>query len=244
MSSTGRGRQYREHGAYYTDPQLADAVVRCLLKPRGLLRGRVLEPSAGGAAFLRAVRRHAPACELEAMDVNANAPALRLPWSWRFRPAAVDFLRHGVHAGIGGTSSAIYPRSELGRYDLIVGNPPYGIPRQAARDAYPELGIPPDSRADRSKDERPYSIADLHVEHSLALARNVVLLLRGGFRESLSRWDLWTRRPYRRAWTVVPRPSFTGGDTDSASYAIFWWDDTGIREPDGWINWRTGEVLE
>lgn len=122
LPPAGPGEARHPLDAYYTPQALAVACVRAL----GLTRpehhpGPVLEPHAGGGAFVRALRHHGR--EVVALDVNQHAPGLRLAQS----SAVVDFLdTGGVHAAIGDLPARYdcadgTPR----RFPWIVGNPPY-----------------------------------------------------------------------------------------------------------------------
>jgi hypothetical protein len=274
VSASGRGSVYRDGGAYYTPAQLAEGIVREVvvrhvlpnLRPEARTCPHVLEPSAGGAAFVRAVRRNLPRAHLVAMDVDPQAPVLALPWRWRFKAKAQDFLRlfrerclcgHGLGSHLtsnGETRDCVncecrgwrdHPITEpihpAPATDLVVGNPPFGIPPDQARELYPELEVP----ATRIKS--PVPMAERHVRQAAALVAgrgSVVFLLRLAFLESQERRALWRELPPRKVWTVVPRPGFlqTSGNTDSTAYGVFWWDrlNPQLREPPGWLDWETG----
>ena len=96
---------------FYTGPQAVERVVR--FASEVLQRARrpldsfevVVEPSAGGGAFLGALRGAAPRASLLAFDLAPGAPGI----------AAADFLADAaVAAAVGG------------RPAVVVGNPPYG----------------------------------------------------------------------------------------------------------------------
>jgi len=108
---------------YYTPDALAHQLV-ALLPLYGA--HRVLEPSAGGGAFVRAALALTP--HVHALDLDENAPVLRSP------PAGAD-CRHGDFLA---TSAADWPP-----LDAIVGNPPYGRAEEHvlhALDLVPERG--------------------------------------------------------------------------------------------------------
>jgi hypothetical protein len=88
--------------SYYTPPALADVLVGLLPLEPG---DTVLEPSAGGGAFCRALE--ARGCLVHALDVDPRAPALNMPARpWRVQVG--DFLS-----------------AKVGRPAWVVGNPPY-----------------------------------------------------------------------------------------------------------------------
>ena len=70
----------------------------------------------------------------------------------------------------------------------------------------------------------PFGAAETHVRLALSRAYRVAFLLRLAFLESLSRIDLWETHPPAEVHVLAKRPSFTGGGTDSAAYALFIWD--------------------
>jgi hypothetical protein len=71
----------------------------------------------------------------------------------------------------------------------------------------------------------PYDNAEAHVRKALAVThRHVVYLLRLAFAESQGRIDFWNQHPARQVRVLARRPSFTQKGTDSAAYAVFWWD--------------------
>lgn len=110
MSRTSRtAAERRTLDRYYTPDDAARACVATL----PILDGdTVLEPSAGGGAFLRAVRDAFPSSRLRALDLDPASPA-RLPENGGFEVEHGDF----------GTWSP--PPDE--RFDWVVGNPPYNV---------------------------------------------------------------------------------------------------------------------
>lgn len=72
----------------------------------------------------------------------------------------------------------------------------------------------------------PYSEAIDHVMAGLECADRLCFLLRLGFLESRKRFSFWQQHPARYITVLAERPSFTGGGTDSAAYALFEWDAT------------------
>jgi hypothetical protein len=71
-----------------------------------------------------------------------------------------------------------------------------------------------------------FAIAERVVRHSLALTRpggHVALLLRSSFLSSASRVALYEEHPLWALQPIAQRPSFIGGGSDSADYALFVW---------------------
>jgi len=71
----------------------------------------------------------------------------------------------------------------------------------------------------------PFSQAEQHIRHALKTARvGVAFLLRLAMLESGKRVQFWAEHPASAVYVLAQRPSFTGGGTDSAAYALFVWD--------------------
>lgn len=88
----------------------------------------------------------------------------------------------------------------------------------------------------------PYSQAEEHCRHAIAIARDggtVAFLLRLGLLESAKRAPFWAQHPPARVYVLTERPSFTGGGTDSAAYGVFVWvrGYTGPTEL-RWLSWK------
>lgn len=119
MSATGRGAVRDKLDRYYTPDPLAEALVAVL---GWCAPATVLEPSVGGGAFARAVRRQWPQAELTGVDLDAGAPGLDLV----DRASVSDFL------------------DTRGRWDLVVGNPPFALAESHVRHALtlaPVVGV-------------------------------------------------------------------------------------------------------
>jgi len=83
----------RKNDAYYTPDDLAAKLVY-LLSARLLPGCRVLEPSAGGGAFVRALWPYERVQGVYVRDVDPDAPALYMPAParWDYRTSCGDFL--------------------------------------------------------------------------------------------------------------------------------------------------------
>jgi hypothetical protein len=87
----------------------------------------------------------------------------------------------------------------------------------------------------------PYSLAEPHIRHALALLTPggvLAFLLRTAFKESKKRLQFWREFPHRIEHQIVPRPSFTGKGSDATSYSWFVWQ-RGYRERPvcSWLEW-------
>ena len=91
----------------------------------------------------------------------------------------------------------------------------------------------------------PIGVADYHVHRGLQVARRVIYVLRGPFREGQARYrSLYASGTLAEAWTSPRRASFAWGGTDSTETAVFTWDLDLRPDPvDGpgyvgrWIEW-------
>lgn len=103
----------RAHDAYYTPDDLAAKLVY-LLSARLLPGCRVLEPSAGGGAFVRALWPYEHISGIHALDVDPDAPALSVSvperWWQPYTTQCEDFLR------------LPYP---VQKPHWVIGNPPF-----------------------------------------------------------------------------------------------------------------------
>lgn len=110
MSATNRGAKRREADFYPTPDELAERIVRAV----GRYPNRILEPSAGDGAFVRACRanwRHARVSQVE-------------PGPHHFDPE-VDGYR--------ATIEEFAARLPDARFDLIIGNPPFSLAEEHVR---------------------------------------------------------------------------------------------------------------
>ena len=86
----------------------------------------------------------------------------------------------------------------------------------------------------------PFKDAEAHIRQALSIVApggSVVFLLRLAMLESKRRVALWREHPPTEVLVLPKRPSFTGGSTDSAAYAVFRWTDGAERLPIGWLEW-------
>lgn len=214
---------------YDTPDDLCGAVVRRLLE-RGALApegSRVLEPSVGAGAWVRAVQAHALA-DLHVCDVDPLAPGLALPGVHvEDQPDALVAERWSREAARRRVREEDLPAVVAGfltvglseRPDLVLGNPPYSI----------------------TTNERTVSVLDLHIARALEVARrHVVFVLRAGaLFGSRSRFrDLWSGGNLREVWTVVGRPKFAHNRTDPSDTCVLWFD-LDHRGPylGDWLEW-------
>lgn len=79
----------------------------------------------------------------------------------------------------------------------------------------------------------PYSLAEQHIRHALdrllpARGGTLAFLLRLAFLESRARAPFWKQYRCKKIYSLVERPSFVGGKTDSSAYGFFVWQ-TGYK---------------
>lgn len=106
MSATGRGAERDALDRYYTPDDLASAIVRHIVAPHLTPGDVVIEPSAGGGSFVRALQ--AAEARVLAIDIDPDAPALHdgdADWTMRGDWSEVAHRPSGAVA--------------------VVGNPPY-----------------------------------------------------------------------------------------------------------------------
>lgn len=169
-----RKAERRPLDAYYTPPELALAIVRAIA-PLCPEPQNILEPSSGGGAFVRALQLSFPKANLIAVDVDPKAQA----------------HAHGVDFWAKDFAKWDTPR----RFDLIVGNPPFGVAATHVSRALELL--------------QPGGL--------------LAFLLRVTFLGTEDRKDI-NAGPGRLLRPLVPRPSFTEDSaTDPTEYALFCW---------------------
>jgi hypothetical protein len=214
--------------AYFTPDPLAIMITRHLAGLLGAGQAaphygqpqRILEPSCGSGAFLRAARylwRHAeivgvdsqPGCVIDAPKHAEGARQIHHD----FAAAAADVPARFVLADF----LTLAPK-QIARADLVLGNPPYTLAEEFVR----------------------YALTHLHPGASVAF------LLRLSFLGSQERLlGLHREFPIRWLLPIAGRPSFTpDGRTDSSEYAVFVWtkdwiDHGTITEA---IEWKRGVV--
>lgn len=182
MSATGRGAVRVDSDRYMTPVELTDRLIARLVADRWFhtdQRLRVLEPHAGHGAFVRSARRALPAAHITANDAIDDVT--------RWYQAGCDQARVGDFLTMGG------------RFDLIIGNPPFAVAEAHVRHALSLLD--PDGGV-------------------------LAFLLRLGFLESSERIPFWQKHPVHCLYVLSERPSFTGGGTDASAYGLFVWQAT------------------
>lgn len=232
-------------GRYYTDDQVARSIVFDL-HDRGLIDFArieyVLEPSAGGGAFVRALcdlrERRGLTYRILALDVDPRASARE--WADDFHVG--DFL-----------DPTTWPDRWPQHVGAAIGNPPYSIrePKIGADGEplrYPATRkvkgqVEPHPKAGQIE-ERVIEVGTDHALRCLEVAARSALVFRQGFAGGAERFArLWSRGVLANEDVLCPRPSFTGGGTDSCEYSSFLLDARGGISWDettrGWLLWST-----
>lgn len=212
-NTMGGARPRNDSDAYYTPQPLADAIARKLRETIGEI-DLIIEPSAGVGAFVRAARATWPTAHIRAVEPfprGSTGADWEVADTWESEAAA-----------------KICPAVSLPT--LIGGNPPYNLPGDGRGGA-------------ETTAERHVRLALERLGHADATTpqpRWVAFLLRGSFLAGGSRIERLHERigGLRYVWHVTPRPSFTGGGTDGAEYAMLVWQ-VGYRGPyeGGWLRW-------
>lgn len=229
-SSTGAG--YKALARYSTPVDLCRAIIGSLPIPRSAV---VLEPHVGEGPWVQALLDSGhPARNIIAADIDPTAHGIALAVAAGCRVYAGDFLR----------SAPVVP------IDWVIGNPPYGEPR-------PEVECPTckgTGKLVRKQTScrrcegvgrwtpKPRSVVLDHVQRARELVApqrgGVAYLLRGAFSEARRKfWANPANMPRERI-DIDPRPGYDPEQpmkTDSASYAVFWWD---LSRPCWTSTWR------
>lgn len=172
MSATNRGTVRKEYDFYATPVD----VVENLLKFIDLSNvSTILEPSAGTGNVLIPLSGdfNITSCEVREEELNTLE---------KLSQSVIidDFMTHDF----------------TGKYDLIIGNPPYSKAIEFV--------------------EKSLSL--------LSENGKLVFLLRTAFLESKKRYGFWQENPLSDLLVLSKRPSFTGKGTDATSYSWFVWD--------------------
>ena len=176
MSATNRGSVRKESDFYATPISCVENLLNNLdLQNRGI---EVLEPSAGNGNIISVFKKYYP---------NKNVTALELREE---EENNLNMLTNNV------VIDDFLHRKITNKYDIIIGNPPYGLAIEFVKKSLECL-----------KDEGI-----------------LIFLLRTAFLESKSRYQFWQENPLTGLLTLSKRPSFTGKGTDATSYSWFVWD--------------------
>lgn len=174
MSATNRGAQRRASDFYPTPETAIEALLDNFPLGGGI---KVLEPGAGSGNIIRALRRYD--------NITIDAVEIREEERETLAEIADNVL-------IGD-----YMSMELGKYDAIIGNPPFSNAMDFVTKSYQHLN--------------PGGV--------------IIFLLRTAFLESKERFQFWKEHAGELAglYTLHQRPSFTGKGTDATSYSWFIW---------------------
>ena len=128
MSAAGRGAEREQLDGYYTPEPLAQRIVEQLYADGYLYpHDRVLEPSVGRGAFVKALMQHmGPQIDIDACDLRLRKGMKKL-WAEAGKPGTLhrgNFLR--------------FPNPH--EYHLILGNPPFDAAESHIRHALGMLG--------------------------------------------------------------------------------------------------------
>lgn len=69
----------------------------------------------------------------------------------------------------------------------------------------------------------PFSLAKEFCDHAIKHSKETFMLLRLNFLGSVQRRIWWKTNEPAAIFVITPRPSFTGGGTDSCEYGWFYW---------------------
>jgi hypothetical protein len=188
---------------YYTPDKLAERLVGLLPLKGGQ---KVLEPSAGGGAFVRALwRLQSPGGErvplyISAIDIDPDAPIFSRGVGM-VNPEP-GWKTPGVGLRVADFTQCFFKPGP----DWIIGNPPYRHAETHIRWALKQAKV------------------------------GVAFLLRLSFLESAERLAFWYESPVNDLYVLAERPSFTGQGTDSSAYAFFVWYKCAPDWRDDWAD--------
>jgi adenine-specific DNA-methyltransferase len=119
----------RRQAAYFTPPLLAEAIVD-LLVDQGfdLRRHTVIDPAAGGAAFLSTIASRMTAAKIPKADIQKKLHGIEIDTGLARLSEKLISERVGgtiKRGSIVSTGDSLTKR-EVGTYDLVIANPPYG----------------------------------------------------------------------------------------------------------------------
>ncbi len=216
-NTMGGDRPRNADDAYYTPDALALAITARLRETIGPV-DLIVEPSAGGGAFVRAALKAWPSTPIVGIEPNATNAGISgavslLAATWEDAGA---FVRDNLGAArflaeVDGREPSV----------LILGNPPFLLAEEHVRIALDRLG---------------------HGDAEEPKPRHLCFLLRASFLAGAARSKglHMTTGGLRYVWHVAGRPSFTGnGKTDGAEYCVCTWQ-AGYRGPyeGGWLTWK------
>lgn len=204
---------------YYTNPQLAKAIVD-RAESRGLVRGTVIEPSCGTGAFLRELDR--PAVDrVIGVDIEITDEARAWTKTPEKGPPQMRSLME--------CDWLTLPLGLVYGADCILANPPFDGAEEHVRKALRVI--------------KPSGAVVMLLRSSLLAAGERVI---PGWHESHVS-PLWQEHPPTWIDFVAPRPSFTGGGSDTAEYVVVTWQPAAIAAGWGaprvsWLVWRTEKL--
>lgn len=183
-----------EHDFYPTPIELCRAAINLIpahfVMPN---QPQILDPGCGNGVWGRAIAERYPSAYITGVEL---------------RDVPMPNEYHELHRG--DFLDLYIP----GRYDLVIGNPPYKFAEQFIRKSFDLL-------------------------HGPGI---VLMLLRLAFLEGQARTKgLWAEHPPRRVAVLGRRPSFTGdGKTDATAYALYLWvepDEARFAPTLSWLDW-------
>jgi len=210
----GKDRVKDNPDDYYETPQqLARSAMRVIPLDSGSPR-RVLDPGAGMGIWGAEVRKYFPhVTSIVGVEIDE-------------RLSCAEGYTHWIHTDYRDFDPQKYG---LTNFDLIVGNPPYGV----------------------SQGKRDRLLAEKFVLKSLSMLSSrgyVLFLLKTAFLESAERFHglFHKHRPdkvYILANRIPFKPLEYGSKTNQISYALFLWS----AQPTShtflyWMDWKTGEI--
>lgn len=119
----------RRQAAYFTPPQLAEAIVDLLVEHGfDIKKHSVIDPAAGGAAFLSTIASRMAKAKISKADIQKRLNGIEIDTG--LARLSETLIRERVggsieNGSVVSTGDSLTKR-EVGTYDLVIANPPYG----------------------------------------------------------------------------------------------------------------------
>lgn len=181
----------REHDLYPTPEGLVRAIFNAKLWWYGFEPENILDPGCGEGIWGKVAREVFPKANIVGVEIRKEIKDIENSKYYNEIYLDENYL----------AENSLYPRDwQLRKYDLIIGNPPYG----------------------------PRGMAEEFIRTSFKYLSNngqLIFLLRQAFLASRHRYNgLWKEHLPFEVLTLSRRPSFSGNKkTDGEEYAVFSW---------------------
>lgn len=180
---------------YPTDSRLARLICERLAED-GMNPSTILEPSCGAGTFMKAAAGVWPKASIMGLEIDRDLAHQARQVGFRVKRC----------------DSLAVDRAKLGKFDLVLGNPPYRYAERFVR----------------------------RFRRCVEPSGGLVYLLRLNFLGGQKRYErLWSQWAPRRVYVLPKRPGFKGdGKTDMTEYGVFWWARKASTTEISWVDNR------